>query len=124
LAGGEVYQLEADGPAVGMMPEMPFDTRTADVPPEARLLVFSDGVFEIEQKDGVMWPFADFLTHIKAGFDSPGLIEGHYAFVRGLGMSESLNDDFSMLEAVFHTPPPKADARKPRKKVGPTDPAT
>jgi sigma-B regulation protein RsbU (phosphoserine phosphatase) len=44
---GRVEQLTADGPAAGMMPGMPYDNRTVPVPPDARLVVFSDGVFEI-----------------------------------------------------------------------------
>ena len=114
-ADGDLQQLEADGPAVGMMPEMTYETRTVDVPIDARLLVFSDGIFEIEKRDGQMWPFADFIAHTAALFGAPDLIERHLKFARTLGMSESLVDDFSMLDAVFHASPARPDPRRKRK---------
>ena len=50
-----------------------------------RLLVFSDGIFEIEKPDGAMWPFADFLERIRPELPRDGdLIERHLRYVRGL----------------------------------------
>lgn len=109
---GPVEQLEADGPGVGMIPDMPFDTRTVDVPPESRLLVYSDGVFEIEKPDGAMWQFAEFLQHIGEKFGRDGLIDTHLGFARGLRGGDVLGDDFSMLEARF---PAAAETRKKRR---------
>ena len=63
-SGGTVQQLEADGPAVGMVPELPYDTRTTDGGEGARLLVYSDGVFEVEKPDGQMWQYTDFVEQI------------------------------------------------------------
>jgi sigma-B regulation protein RsbU (phosphoserine phosphatase) len=114
-ANGSLTMLEADGPAVGMMPDLPYDTRTVDVPTDARLIVFSDGSFEIEQRDGQMWPFSAFIAHLTSIVGSPGLIDRHLAHARDLGSSEMLADDFSMLEAVFHAMPPKSDARRKRR---------
>src|SRR6185437_148072 len=99
--GGTITQLEADGPAVGMIPEMPFDTRTVDVPDDARLLIYSDGVFEIEKPDGAMWQFPDFLARIVDSLGRDGLIDNHLGFARGLRGGQVLGDDFSMLEARF-----------------------
>jgi len=100
-AAGAVEQLEADGPGVGMMPDMPYETRTAAVPPDARLLVYSDGVFEVEQPDGDMWPFAAFTARIEAEFGRDDLIDRHLAHARTLRGGEVLGDDFSMLEVRF-----------------------
>jgi sigma-B regulation protein RsbU (phosphoserine phosphatase) len=100
-SGGQVHQLEADGPAVGMMPEMPYDTRTVDVAADGRLLVYSDGVFELEKPDGQMWQFGDFISHITPELTRDGLIDRHLAFARGLCGGNVLGDDFSMLEARF-----------------------
>jgi sigma-B regulation protein RsbU (phosphoserine phosphatase) len=98
---GPVEQLEADGPGVGMIPDMPFETRTTDVPPGSRLLVYSDGVFEIEKPDGNMWQFEQFLNHIQEQFGSEGLIDNHLGYARGLRGGDVLGDDFSMLEVRF-----------------------
>ncbi len=101
-SGGTVHQLEADGPAVGMMPEMPYDTRTISVAEKARLLVYSDGVFEIEKPDGQMWQYQDFVEQITPHFTRDSdLIELHLQFVRELNNNQTLGDDFSMVEVRF-----------------------
>lgn len=97
-SGGELHQLEADAPAVGMMPDMPYDTKTIPVAPGARLVVFSDGIFEIEQASGEMWPWADFVARIGSEMGSTDLIERHLEYVRALRGCDALADDFSMLD--------------------------
>jgi sigma-B regulation protein RsbU (phosphoserine phosphatase) len=102
LTGGQLHQLEADAPAVGMMPDLPYDTRTITVADRARLLVFSDGIFEIEQTDGSMWPFSDFLTHIGAELSADGdLIARHLDYIRQMHGGDVLSDDFSVLDVRF-----------------------
>jgi sigma-B regulation protein RsbU (phosphoserine phosphatase) len=101
-ANGVVQQLEADGPAVGMVPDLPYDTRTIAVPGGSRLLIYSDGVFEIEKPDGQMWQFTDFVERITPELAGDGdLIERHLAFCRGMCKAEVLGDDFSMVEVRF-----------------------
>jgi sigma-B regulation protein RsbU (phosphoserine phosphatase) len=101
-SGGTVHQLEADGPAVGMVPELPYDTRTIAVSEKARLLVYSDGVFEIEKPDGQMWQYPDFVERITPHLETENdLIELHLKFVRELSNNETLGDDFSMVEVRF-----------------------
>jgi sigma-B regulation protein RsbU (phosphoserine phosphatase) len=101
-SGGVLHQLEADAPAVGMMPEMPYDTRTITVADGARLLVFSDGIFEIERADGSMWPFCDFLARIGSELAADGdLVARHLAFVRAMHGGDVLGDDFSVLDVRF-----------------------
>lgn len=95
-------QLEVDGPAVGMVPELPYDTRTADVPEGATLLVYSDGVFEIEKPDGKMWQYEEFVEHIGPELARGGdLIDRLHAFVRGVRGGGVLGDDFSMVRVRF-----------------------
>jgi phosphoserine phosphatase RsbU/P len=101
-AGGVVQQLEADGPAVGMVPDLPYDTRTIPVAEGARLLIYSDGVFEVEKPDGQMWQYTDFVERITPELASGGdLIERHLAFCREMSEAEVLGDDFSMVEVRF-----------------------
>ncbi len=101
-SGGVIHQLDADGPAVGMVPELPFETRTIAVAEKARLLIFSDGVFEIEKPDGQMWQYPEFVEQISPGFERESdLIEHHLKFVRELSRLETLGDDFSMVEVRF-----------------------
>ncbi len=102
LSAGKLHSLEADAPAVGMMPEMPYDTRSVTLVEGARLLVFSDGILEIEKADGAMWPFSEFLDHVSAEMATDGdLIGRHLDYVRTLGGKEVLADDFSMMDVRF-----------------------
>src|SRR5262249_19037002 len=83
LSGGEALGLlGADGLAVGMVPEMPYETRTVPVAAAGRLLVYSDGVYEIEKPVGQMREHHEFVEHIgpKIGAE-PDLIDRHLAFV-------------------------------------------
>lgn len=101
-SGGTLHSLEADAPAVGMMPEMPYDTRTITVAEKARLLVFSDGIMEIERADGSMWPFADFLERVGSELAADGdLIERHLRYTRELMGQDAFADDFSILDVRF-----------------------
>ncbi|MDB5306004.1 MAG: rsbP 2 [Gemmataceae bacterium] len=120
-AAGAVNQLDADGPGVGMMPGLPFDTRTVDVTPDARLLVYSDGAFEIEKPDGQMWQYHEFIDRISPELGRDGLIDRHLGFARGLRGGDVLGDDFSILEVRFPVAPP-AERTEPRRKPKPSHP--
>jgi sigma-B regulation protein RsbU (phosphoserine phosphatase) len=101
-----------------MMPGMPYDNRTVPVPPDARLVVFSDGVFEIDVAvTGKMWPFEDFLAYLGGLMGREGMIETQLAHSRSLSGSDTLADDFSMIEAWF----PAAEPDAKRKKKPPAD---
>ena len=101
-----------------MMPEMPYDTHTTDLPPDARLLIFSDGIFEIEQTTGEMWPYSDFVAHMTTQLAAEHVMDAHLAFVRHLHGQDTLGDDFSMMDVRF---PHVVNEEKPvarRKKKG------
>jgi sigma-B regulation protein RsbU (phosphoserine phosphatase) len=99
---GRVTQLDVDGPAVGMVPELPYDTHETTVGESATLLIYSDGVFEIEKPSGQMWQYADFVEHISPELGkSADLIEQHLKFVREMHSGDVLGDDFSMVEVRF-----------------------
>jgi sigma-B regulation protein RsbU (phosphoserine phosphatase) len=101
-SAGALHQLEADAPAVGMMPDLPYETRTVTIGEKARLIVFSDGIMEIERADGVMWPFTDFLARIGSELAAEGdLIERHLRYTRELMQKDVFSDDFSMLDVRF-----------------------
>jgi sigma-B regulation protein RsbU (phosphoserine phosphatase) len=100
-AAGPPQQLKADNPVIGMLPPgIDFEAQVVPVAPPARLLVYSDGVFEIERPDGSMWPFEEFLSTISALQAEDGsMLDRFHAHVQQLHGSGVLADDFSMLEA-------------------------
>lgn len=96
-----LQRLEALDPVIGMMPpEVPFESRSVPLGPYTRLLVYSDGVFEIEKPDGSMWKLGDFLAFMTTfPLDAKDLPERLYLAIRDLRGSDTLADDFSILDA-------------------------
>ena len=101
LAGGNAAPLSTNGAAVGCFDNARFASESRTVAPGARLLVFSDGVFEIFLERERVQTFEEFL----AGFGSaevfamrPAARLKHAQQLRG---AEILEDDFSLLELRF-----------------------
>lgn len=101
LGGATLHQLTSTDPLIGMMPEgMPFENRTIELGPYARLLLYSDGVFEVERPDGVMWTFPEYVEFVKGMLpDSQPLIERVHGKSRELRGQEMFADDWSIVEA-------------------------
>jgi phosphoserine phosphatase RsbU/P len=94
-------QLTSQGPLIGMLPELTFETQTVELGPAARLLVFSDGVFEIEQASGEMWKFDEFLELIRSTPPGEPLMDRLLQHVQAIHGSEQLADDFSIVQVEF-----------------------
>jgi phosphoserine phosphatase RsbU/P len=105
LAGDETEKptmLDSDGPLIGAVDGLEFDSREASVPAGARLFVYSDGAFEISRPDGSMWSFDEFLTTLTArpnGQESR--MDALVTAVRKISERDDFNDDFSMVELVL-----------------------
>ncbi|HEY1599400.1 MAG TPA: fused response regulator/phosphatase [Pirellulales bacterium] len=101
-AEAQLEKLESDGLAIGMIDGMPYSTTTVALDTFARLLVYSDGVYEIQKPDGNMWQHADFANFI-SGLRAEGEAVGDrlLAHVQELGGTTILEDDFSVLEIQF-----------------------
>ncbi len=56
----EPVQLGSQGLPIGMFPDSEFRTDTYTVPPGAKLLLYSDGAFELPHPDGGSWSLSDF----------------------------------------------------------------
>jgi phosphoserine phosphatase RsbU/P len=93
--------LRTEAPAVGCFPEAQFRSANHSVPPGARLLVFSDGVFEIFQGADRVRSWEDFL----ADFSLPEVrkLSPTQRWERALTLRGAavLEDDFSLLEVRF-----------------------
>lgn len=98
-ADGSVTQLESGNPVIGMLPPgMPFDAAEVPVGPGSRLLLYSDGAFEIERPDETFWPHAEFVEYAAGLAAADDFADRLYAHARELGRREVLADDFSVLD--------------------------
>ncbi|MBX9654057.1 SpoIIE family protein phosphatase [bacterium] len=91
--------LESVGFAVGMMDGTEFENQTVTLGPFARLLLFSDGVYEIELvSDGSTWKYDHLVEYLSSlSLESP-VSDSLLGHVRSIGGSDSLADDFSIVE--------------------------
>jgi sigma-B regulation protein RsbU (phosphoserine phosphatase) len=95
-------ELPSDNPVIGMLPPgIPFDGAEVSVPPNARLLIFSDGVFEIEQTDGEFWPAREFVSWMTEHATDDTVMDSLYEHARMLHGGGTLADDFSILDVRF-----------------------
>ncbi len=98
-AGAAVQQLESQGPVIGMLEGMPFDSGAVEVGPFGQLYLFSDGAFEIERPDGKMWTYDEFVPYLAALAEDP--LDRLLAHARGMHGSDTLADDFSIVQVCF-----------------------
>jgi sigma-B regulation protein RsbU (phosphoserine phosphatase) len=101
LSRGSLRQLKSQGAMIGLGAGMPYPADVVDLGANAQLFLYSDGVFEIEKTDGVMWSFDEFLSFLKSRPPAEHPIEQLLTHVRLLHGSETLGDDFSMLRVDF-----------------------
>jgi sigma-B regulation protein RsbU (phosphoserine phosphatase) len=96
-----LHKLESVGMAAGMIEGMDFDSVTVELGPFARLLVYSDGVYEIAQPDKPMWSVHEFVEYVSSLPREEPAADRLLTHVRQLHGSDVLADDFSFLEVWF-----------------------
>jgi sigma-B regulation protein RsbU (phosphoserine phosphatase) len=94
-----LQQLDSIDPILGMLPPgMPFESKSVSLGEYARLLVYSDGVYEIDNPHGGMWKYPEFLEFLAPRAKEPDVMDQLYAHVRTIRGGDVLNDDFSILD--------------------------
>lgn len=94
--------LKTPNVVIGAMPAFEFESASVEVPPGSRLYVFSDGIFEIEAKDGRQWGLDQVLPLIIEP-PMPGMTEPERLLraIRGHARSPDFEDDFTVVVATF-----------------------
>jgi phosphoserine phosphatase RsbU/P len=101
-AGQNPAMLESDGPLIGAVEGLEFNSGEVGVPVGSRLFVYSDGAFEVSRPDGSMWAFDDFVATLSEDPPESGVrLDRLLARIREISAKDDLNDDFSMLELAF-----------------------
>jgi len=100
-AGYATTCLSTEAPAVGCFPEAQFHSAKQSVPARARLLVFSDGVFEIFQGADQVRAWQHFLDDL--ALPEVQKLSPKQKWERALKLrgATALDDDFSLLEVRF-----------------------
>jgi sigma-B regulation protein RsbU (phosphoserine phosphatase) len=98
-----LQKLKSSGFAAGMIEGAEFESQTVELGPFCRLLLYSDGAYEIDRPNAPMWTmaeFVDFVSGLPREAPWANLILAH---VRQLHGSDLLADDFSVLELECHS---------------------
>jgi serine phosphatase RsbU (regulator of sigma subunit) len=94
--------LPSTGPIMGVLPKVDFPARSCLVPVGARLVIFSDGVFEIFGDERAAWNLDGCVAYLAAvGKRRESVIDELLDHVHRLRGSTRLDDDFSVIEALF-----------------------
>jgi len=98
-----ISKLHTGGVLIGGFDEATFDQETTFVETPAQLLVFSDGVFEIEKGDNSRMTFQEFEEYVTTQKSKPDqLIENISQFTRQVNGAGPFVDDFSLLHVTFY----------------------
>lgn len=101
---GRTTRLDSQGLMIGAVDGMTWDAVATTIDPGSRLLVYSDGLYELRQPDGSMWNIDDFLDGAARAESteatSPAL-DRILERSRSIQQSESFADDASLLEVHF-----------------------
>lgn len=99
LGGAEPGLLRCRAMPIGTWPEARFETGAASLPDEARLYLFSDGLYEIDGPDGAAVEFEAFVRVLAEPEGRPGRkIAEVVAAMRAWQGREDFDDDVSLLE--------------------------
>lgn len=99
MDGGGAALLEPTGGVVGAFDELTFEERSVDVGPEARLYVFSDGIYEVSRSQGEMLTLDDLLTVVRNGASAS--LDGIVQAMRDRAGRADFDDDVSLVEVRF-----------------------
>jgi serine phosphatase RsbU (regulator of sigma subunit) len=92
--------FSATGTVMGMFPDSEFPASVVSAPIDARLFIFSDGVYEIRRNRRSLWDLPaciEYLSGRAAGDEN--ILESLIARVREIQGSPNLADDFSIISA-------------------------
>ncbi|MHB1560109.1 MAG: SpoIIE family protein phosphatase [Isosphaeraceae bacterium] len=96
--------LESQGPMIGAVPDLEFQSGSAQLDAFAKLYLYSDGAYEIQRTDETMWPFDEFVAFMKQGphdADDGAMMDRLIAHGRTLQGRDEFIDDFSIVELQF-----------------------
>ncbi len=102
-AGGEeIRSLRTSNPIIGAIEGLEFLSADIDLPPGASLYVFSDGVFEITDREGREWTLKDFERLVAKG-RRPESTEPRRLLheVQTAAQPGGFDDDFTLLVLTF-----------------------
>lgn len=113
LPGGNDVELYTRNLMIGVDPDFEYTANSIVIDTPASLYLFSDGVFEFELNDGLLWTIEELQKFLKEnmykGNETPGLVfencelelDNVFSHVMTTSKERKLKDDFSLLKVSF-----------------------
>lgn len=98
IAGAKLTKLEGDGLMIGAMDDIDYDAKSCPLDAFNRLYLYSDGAFEIQQKDDTMMEFDDFVALVGKLAPGSAVLDGVVQHISSLGKTPGFVDDVSLVE--------------------------
>jgi sigma-B regulation protein RsbU (phosphoserine phosphatase) len=96
---GNMTRLPSQGLMIGAATGLPYETDEITAPPGSRILLYSDGLFELAEPSGSMATLDDFLHALERQPTQD--LDAMLQHARTVQASEDFKDDVSMLEVRF-----------------------
>jgi phosphoserine phosphatase RsbU/P len=97
-AAASTQLITLGGMAIGAFPEADYESRSLKIAPGDRLLLLSDGTFEVDGPEGDMLSVDELAAFTAAGSDEPSAI---LDWVKSFNAEGPLPDDFSLMRVRF-----------------------
>ncbi len=99
-----VQELKTDGPLIGILPGVSYQSAKVQLGSDCELIVFSDGAYELPQPSGGMLPWPDFVGAVAKGPAGHPLRPSEILdFARQKMGRQRLDDDFSVVNVSFRS---------------------
>lgn len=100
----EPVLLPSTGMMMGVIRDQFYESHSVTLPSDSRIYVYSDGVYEVRQPDGKVWSQNELVDYIAdRPDDEDGVMDSILDHVRTLRGESTLEDDFTIVEAIYKT---------------------
>lgn len=89
--------LGADAIPVGVLEDTEYTTKRYTIPPDAEVLLYSDGAYELDTADGRHWSQTDFVDHYSRRFDHHDSLDEFVDELRATSRTGAFEDDCTLV---------------------------
>ncbi|NBX24966.1 MAG: response regulator [Planctomycetes bacterium] len=98
---GSLQRLESQGLMIGAVTGLPYESSEVEIRPGMRLLLYSDGIFELQRPDGQMATLDDFIRHAGPAAVGADPLDAMLAHARAVQGAAGFKDDVSLLQVLY-----------------------
>lgn len=96
--GNNIIEVGNSNMIVGGLPEIDYEYENISLLPKDRLLIFSDGLYELRKTNGEILAFKEFKTILKSNLKQNNSLENILEQLKELSGKKNLSDDCSLID--------------------------